>query len=162
MLSKEPLTREVNWLFVLPQFVVIALLSVICYLVMRPDSLEPPILTACVIYLIYSYGARGLLCQAQQQGIQLANREEYQQAIAKFEQSYNFFTKYKWIDRFRAFTLMSPSAISYREMALVNIAYCYARLRNAAQAQAYYRKALAEFPNSKLAQKGLQDSSGKK
>ncbi|HEX7447932.1 MAG TPA: hypothetical protein VF306_10325 [Pirellulales bacterium] len=51
---------------------------------------------------------------------------------------------------------MSSSAISYREMALCNIAFCYAQLGNGENAELYYRRTLDEFPDSGLADAALR------
>ena len=52
--------------------------------------------------------------------------------------------------------MMSASAISYREMALCNIAFCYSQLGDGQKAESYYRRALDEFPNSALAVAALR------
>lgn len=41
--------------------------------------------------------------------------------------------------------------MSYREMALVNIAFAYSQIGNGERAKAYYQHALEEFPNSSMA-----------
>ena len=52
-------------------------------------------------------------------------------------------------------TLLMPSAASYREIALLNTAFCYSQLGNVQQTRAYYERALAEFPDSSMAQVAL-------
>ena len=47
------------------------------------------------------------------------------------------------------------SWVSYREMALVNIAFCHSQTGNGDQAKQYYRKALDLFPDSGLAEAGM-------
>ena len=65
-------------------------------------------------------------------------------------------TAYKWIDRFRSIVLMSPSAVSYREMALCNVAFCYTQIGNGERAKEVYRRTLAEFPESGMAAASLR------
>lgn len=108
-------------------------------------------------YVMYSRGPRLLLTAAHRRGMRLLRAEHFEDAIAQFEQSYAFFSRHAWIDRYRALAMFSPSAISYREMALCNIAHCYDRLGNAAATEAYLRRALAEFPASGLAAQGLKE-----
>ena len=52
--------------------------------------------------------------------------------------------------------MLDSSALSYREMALVNIAYSYVQLDEKATALKYYQRALEEFPESKMAQSGIE------
>ena len=51
---------------------------------------------------------------------------------------------------------MSASAMSYREMALCNIAFCYSQIGKGMKAIEYYQRVLKEFPNSGLAQSALR------
>jgi tetratricopeptide (TPR) repeat protein len=145
-----------SWSFVLPQFLVIILLIVAIDVIVRPPYLFHSILWGCAIYLLYSFSSRFLLTRAHRRGRQLANRGQYQQAIAAFEKSYQFFSRYDWIDRYRYLTLMTPSAMSYWEMALINIGYCYLQLGKKQKAREYFQRALAQFPQSQLAKHNLR------
>ena len=107
------------------------------------------------IYLAYSFGSRYILAAAHRAGIRLSRHGRFKEAIACYEQSYDFFSRYHWIDRYRSVVLMTPSAISYREMALINIAFCHGQLGNGDAAKQYYEKALDEFPDSVMARAGL-------
>ena len=87
--------------------------------------------------------------------MQLLRIGQYPEAIARFEASYIFFTRHVWIDRYRSIVMMSPSAASYREAALINIAFCYAQIGQGAEAKNYYLRTLHEFPESGLAKAAL-------
>lgn len=76
-------------------------------------------------------------------------------AISYFQKSYDFFQRYSWLDRFGYLVLLNSSAISYREMALNNIAFSYGQAGDGENAKEYYEKTLLEFPNSTLACAGL-------
>jgi len=52
--------------------------------------------------------------------------------------------------------MMSPSAMSYREMALINIAFAYSQIGNGKRAKEYYERAQKEFPNSGMANAALK------
>jgi len=154
--SRKPVVRQINWFMVLPQLVTMAVLIGVVALVFRPEPLILSVSYGCILYLIYSYGSRGLLLKAHRQGMSLSNEGNYAAAAQQFEQSYQFLSRYPWLDRYRAFTLMSPSAISFREMALVNSAFCYSQIGDIAKTKFYYEKALAEFPNSEMAKAALR------
>jgi tetratricopeptide (TPR) repeat protein len=106
-------------------------------------------------FLIHSFGVKALLTQSQRRGMYLTRHGYFEQAIPVYKQSYAFFRKHWWIDRYRALTLLTPSAMSYREMALINIAYCYAQLGEGQQAKSTYERVLAEFPNNRMAKSTL-------
>ncbi|PJF24579.1 MAG: hypothetical protein CUN53_17125, partial [Phototrophicales bacterium] len=80
----------------------------------------------------------------------------YAEAIAAFERSADFFTRRRWLDRFRALTMLMPSHYSYHEMALANIAFCHAQLRDAARAKAAYERVLRDYPNNELVRAALK------
>jgi len=156
MRASTPTFRQISWPLVIPQMLVMAGIIAVLYAIFKPASWERPVALGAAIYLLYSYGSRTLLTRSQRQGMELARQKRYKDAIAKFEDSYRFFSQYAWIDRFRSFVLMTPSAISYREMALINIAYCYVQLKNLNKAKAYYQQTLTQFPNSERAKVSLQ------
>ena len=52
--------------------------------------------------------------------------------------------------------MMSPSAMSYREMALINIAFAYSQIGNGIKAKEYYQQTQQEFPDSGMANAALK------
>ena len=86
----------------------------------------------------------------------LARLQAFREAIDKFQRSYGFLEKYSWLDKYRFITMLDSSARSYREMALCNIAYSYVQLDDPVSALKYYERALDEFPQSEMAQSGLE------
>lgn len=140
--------RPTSWLATVPQLFVLALaIAIACFLTRSSTG----VFWGAAVYLIYSFSSRKLIPRAHCRGIRLSQRQQFEQAISAYKQSYEFFTRHGWLDRYRSITLMSPSAMSYREMALVNIAFAYGQIGNGEQAKAYYKQALEEFPNSGMA-----------
>lgn len=82
-------------------------------------------------------------------------QKQFEAAITCFENSYEFFCNKPWIDDYRSLVLVSPSRVSYREMALLNIAFCLGQLGRQAEAKEYYKRTLEEFPGSQIAHAGL-------
>lgn len=78
-------------------------------------------------------------------------RGEFDAAILRFQQSLEWFERHPWIDNRRSIVLMSCSAMSYREMALVNIAFCHSQRGDGQNARFYYEKCLERFPQNGLA-----------
>ncbi|MFD2907225.1 tetratricopeptide repeat protein [Flavobacterium ardleyense] len=116
---------------------------------------EPPLYGA-ITYLLISISLRNFVPKSHREGLKLTNEHKFENAIEKFKNSYNFFTEYNWIDKYRFVTLLSSSKMNYREMALCNIAFCYSQIGNGQKAIEYYKKTLSEFPRNNLAQAGLK------
>jgi tetratricopeptide (TPR) repeat protein len=108
------------------------------------------------LYLLYSFGSRRVLLRAHRRGMHLNSVARYEDAITAFDRSYQFFSRYPWLDRYRAITMLNSAALSYREMALCNMAYSYLQLGLGLKAKASYQRALAEFPQSALAMASLR------
>lgn len=79
----------------------------------------------------------------------------FAEAIREFEASYAFLSRYRWLDDYRCVFLMSPAAMTYREMALINIAFSYSQLGDGAKTVEYYRRTLNEFPENQMARAAL-------
>lgn len=151
MASGTPVIRQINWLAIaLHLCIFVALVYLFQFL-----QVGAPSLMAIATYLVLAYFLRFFLAKYHRYGMMLLKRNEFEAAISNFERSYEYFQQHAWLDKFRAIFLLSSSRISYKEMALVNIAYCYSQLGEGAQAKTYYERALKEFPNSDIAKAGL-------
>jgi tetratricopeptide (TPR) repeat protein len=152
MASGIPIVRQLSWLTVLPQVVALFGAMAVAFLL----NASNPALYGAAAYLAYSIGSRIVITRSHRAGVRLTKQQRFAEAIPKFQQSLAFFESQPWIDRFRSIVLMSPSAASYREMALANIAFCYGQLGDGEQSRAYYRDCLDRFPESGLATAALR------
>jgi tetratricopeptide (TPR) repeat protein len=159
MSSKPATVRQTSWLLTLPQLAVEGLLILFVYVVFRPMSWTSAVIIGLGVYLIYSFAIQELLTKSHRTGIALVRRQLFDEAIHKFEESYQFFSAHEWIDRYRSLILMTPTTMNYREMALLNIAYCYNQLGKAREARNYYERTRKEFPRNELARKALESES---
>ena len=125
MASKKPVVRQVAWLSIFPQLLFMGILLTFFGLTVRPFNLA--LLLAMLTYLIISFTLRFTIPHNHRKGILFFRAGKFEPAIDEFQKSYDFFTKHKWIDRYRYITLLSSSRISYLEMALMNIAVCCAQ-----------------------------------
>lgn len=107
-------------------------------------------------YLTLAWTLRNTLARQHRQGMALVKRGQFEAALPHFAASYDFFRRHPWVDAQRHFTLLSPSRVSYCEMALVNQAFCHAQLGWGSDARRLYEQALAQFPGSNLAQTALR------
>jgi tetratricopeptide (TPR) repeat protein len=108
------------------------------------------------LYIAYSFGSKALLARHHRSGMRLTKRGHFAEAIPHFERSLAFFEQRAWVDRWRALTMLSSARMSYREMALVNVAFCHAQVGDGRRAESAYREALARFPDSVMAGAALR------
>ena len=152
MPASIPTVKEIAWLSLVPQLAVMALLIATGFLLFgKPDGL----LFGVGAYLVLSQLLRRVLPAAHRRGIRELRRGDLEQAIKSFEESYDFFSRHRWIDRFRYLTMLSSSAYSFREMAMCNVAFLHGQLGRPADSLAWYRRALQEFPTCSLARTAL-------
>ena len=111
---------------------------------------------ATVLYLLYFLIGRFIVPRSHRKGIRLVKENKFKDEIIKFEASYKFFSKYQIVDKFRHLILGTSGSISFREMALCNIAYCFYTIGDLNNSQISYQKALEEFPKSDFAIFGLE------
>jgi tetratricopeptide (TPR) repeat protein len=148
--------RRIAWSYTIPHLLLMLGLILLLWKVQFPDKFDLALLYGALGYLAYSFGSKAILLRNHHRGINLSNLGLFRDAIPEFQSSYSFLSRFSWLDKFRFLTMLDSSAIPYREMALCNIAYAYIRLDEKAKAQEYYRKALAEFPDSEMAKSGLE------
>lgn len=154
MSSGKPVVRQIAWRSFIPQLLVYAVLCVLFLTFIKPELRA--IEFAIISYLVISVILKTAIPRSHRKGIALYKTGKYEHAIAEFEKSYVFFTKNAWIDKYRFITMLSSSRISYREMALLNIAFCYSQIGDGKNAKAYYLKVLDEFPDSAMAKSSLK------
>lgn len=155
MSAEQPVVRKTAWAYVVPQVILLFLLTLSFWKTLLAPSLSMAGAYGAVVYLLYSFGSKALLLRDHREGIHLSNLQAFREAIDKFQRSYAFLEKHPWLDKYRFITMLDSSALSYREMALVNIAYSHVQLDEKATALKYYQRALQEFPESEMAQSGI-------
>jgi len=148
MASGVPIVRQIAWLALLPQMALLAIFAIVGGVLAR-DPIGA--LVGISMYVGYSLIARVAIARHHRRGMRHVKQRRYADALTAFEESYAFLSRHIWIDRYRSITLLSASAISYREMALLNIAFCHSQLGRGTEAKDYYRRTLAEFPESGMA-----------
>ncbi len=155
MTSKLPVVRQIDWRLVPLQLAAGATCIALTHLVLGPGNIARSLTIGSGIYLLYSMGSRAIITAPHRRGVQLAACERFAEAIAQYERSYRFFCAYPWVDKFRGVVLMSPSALPFREMALLNMGFCYAQLGDAAKSKECYQAAQQVSPDSAIAKAAL-------
>lgn len=151
MSSRIPIVRQIAWISLIPQVLFLGILILIYYLFRIQDC----VLCGVVTYLLLSMLLKLVIARDQRRGMRYLKSGMFEDAIEYFEKSYAFFSKYGWVDKYRFITLLSSSRISFKEMALVNIGYCYVHMDNRSKAGLCYQKTLVEFPDSEIAKSAL-------
>lgn len=152
MASKSPIVKQIAWLSLIPQLVIIVCVIAFARLL----GFRNFVLAGAIIYLAVSFALRFGIPFHHRKGVAFFKKGLFKEAIPFFEKSYAFFRRNEWIDKYRYIILLSSSRISYTEMALLNIAYCYGQSGDGKKSVEYYEKTLSEFPNSEMAKASLR------
>ena len=155
MKANIPVVRYTSWPMVIPQLITMALFTGISVLLLWNPLQLLSVSLGLFAYLLFAFALRHFLTYDHRQGMVLVKREDYQRAITMFEKSFRFFSDHAWIDRYRAWTIQSPSGYTFREIALTNIGFCHLQLGDIAQAKAVYTRVLDEYPGNALARSTL-------
>ena len=151
MASNVPTIRQLSWLSFFPQFIFIGLIIYLYHLA----NFEEPFIFGALTYSLLAFGLRKLIAKNHRQGMSLVKQQKFADALPYFEKSVEYFSKNNWVDKYRFLTLLSSSKMTYKEMGLCNIAFCYSQTGNGQKAKEYYQQALNEFPENGLALAGL-------
>lgn len=106
-------------------------------------------------YVLLSWGLRFWFTRKHRSGMNHVREGKWEIAIPYFQQSLDYFTENRWMDKYRSIVLLTPSAMSYREMAMVNIAFCLGQLGQGRASREAYERALKEYPGSVIASTAL-------
>lgn len=153
-MKSVPVVRQYAWAAVVPQLLILSLI-VLLLSALTHLRLSTVIAMGVALYFLSMSIIRSIVARAHKAGMRNVRKGDFAGAILCFEESYTFFSRHDWVDRLRFLVLGSSSRASYREMALVNIAFCYAQNGEGRMSRIYYERAAKEFPESTLAVAGL-------
>lgn len=152
MASSHPIVRQAKWVFVIPQVIMLILFNYIYYLIGIADFFIFGVIT----YLFLSYTTRTIIPRHHRKGISFVKKGLFDKAVDEFKQSYEFFSRHKWLDKYRYIFLFSSSRVSYLEMAMLNMAFCYGQLGDGPKSKEFYQEVINQFPGSKMAESALK------
>jgi tetratricopeptide (TPR) repeat protein len=155
MASKVPVVKQVAWASLIPHLGVLTILCLASYWGGVVD-VRRALLTGLGLYWLLVIAIKMLGATDHRKGMRLVRQEKFLEAIPHFDASYLHFTKKAWVDKYRYLTMLSSSAMCYREMALCNIAFCYGQSGNGAKALQYYTQVLQEYPDNGLARAAMR------
>ena len=152
MASTQPIVRQIKYISLLPQLLVYAFLIFIYYLL----GVEDPLFFGIITYLVISFSIRNIIPIHHRRGVRFYKNKEYEKAIVEFQKSYIFFENHRWIDTYRFIVLLSSSRVSYIEMSLINMAFCYGQTGNGLKSKELYERTLSDYPDSQMAKTALK------
>lgn len=152
MASKVPVIRAISFVSFLPHFVVV----VCSILFWKWMGFESYLFLGPLTYLTISQLVSRGVPSDHRKGMQNVRAEAFEEAIPYFESSHAYFSKNTWIDDYRFITMLSHSKMSYREMALVNIAFCHTQIGRTQEAKEMYEDILVAYPDNTIAKTALR------
>ncbi len=154
MASSRAFVRQTAWISIIPQSIVLT--TIIGGLLLIGASIKMAFVFGPLIYLTLSRLLKSLIPRNHRKGIQYIKESQYDLALVEFQKSFSYFSKHLWIDKYRYLVLLSSNRASFREMALINIAYCYGQLGDGERVVETYKKALELFPDSVIVRDGVK------
>ena len=142
-----PMVRQVSAIRSLIAAAIVAGAALASYFLLGPG-------TSMVFFLallLYALASRELFFRHHRRGIRFLRANHWEAAIAEFEASLADLEKHPWKDRLRSILALSLSAMMYREMAILNLAFAFGQTGNREQARRYYEQCLKEYPNNGIA-----------
>lgn len=137
-------------------FLIFSLVAFSWVLLGRDGFLVEFILLGIALYLALLFGSRALLTRHHRKGIRQVKKGRLTEAILHFEANLRFFTDHPLLDRWRAVVIFSASALSYRDLALCNLAYCHGQLGDKERMKHFYQQAIALNPENPFAASSLR------
>ncbi len=150
-----PVIRQLHLPSLLPQAVVITVLTFIIHVSAPHTHWSHAVFFAALMYLASCRILRATLTRHQIAGMIACRANRFDDAIRQFQASYEFFSTHRTLDSLRAWIFGVASANPYRIIALCNMAFCYGQMGNGHKAAALYEQALTEAPDCTLAKVSL-------
>ncbi len=157
-----PLVRKTGIEQIIPTVSVVLLLSLAIYFLRLTTDYSIIVFISCLILTAYKLVVRYTITNNLIKGLRLTKDREFKEAIGLFEQVYDYFDKHPFLDKYRSLILLSTSSYSYKELALLNIAFCYTQLGDKTNATKYYNECLKLNPNNGPAKTSLTQLKRKK
>ena len=147
MSSNVPTVQSISWPSFLTVFaIVIAFLFGYEYIA-KTDDIFNGVMIFCVIALVL----RITIPRGHRKGMNALKQNDFESANAYFKDSVDYFTRNRWVDKYRVITVLSSSKMCFREMGLCNIAFCYSQTGQAEKAKVLYEEILEEYPDNGIA-----------
>jgi hypothetical protein len=122
-----PIQRRIAWSSLGAHLPILAFLMGAMYWVVGVRPWRTTIMAGAAVYLLWSRLSKAIVLRHHRAGLRLTRTGLFDEAEAAFLKSFDCLTRYSWVDRYRFFLLLDSSAVSYREMALVNAGYVQLR-----------------------------------
>jgi len=156
MKQNVPLIRNVNYpAFFLQLVVIAAIIGGFAWLFWAVLGIWSTLLGLAVL-LIYVKGVQWVFMRYHRAGMKLMQAGKYDEALVPLQHALEFYNEHPQLDRLRHVLLVSASAFSFREVALMNIAYCFGQMGDKEKMVKHYERLAIEYPNNVTAQNTLR------
>ena len=147
MKQEVPITKSISIFFAIILIGMLVLFIAGFYF----SGSDEPVVWGAMIYLMCSFLLRYTVPRHHRKGMSFIKQGRYEEAMASFEKSFVYFSRHAWVDTFRVITAFSSSKLSFREIAMVNKAFCLVCLDHKEEARRVYEQCLAEYPKNHIA-----------
>ena len=152
---KTPIIRAIERPRIIPSLVAIGLVSFAFKTLAQLNDWALSFLLGYLFITAYRFLVRFTLTKYHAKGIRMMKAGRFHEAIDAFQESFGFFDKYSFLDRWRSFVFLMPGKYDYKEMALLNLGYIYGQIGEGHSAEEVYKKCLDLYPNNGIAESAL-------
>ncbi len=149
--NRMPIYKSISFIRLIPQ----AFILILIYEIFRNIEVPNYTILSIVAFIMLSIYLKIIIPRSHRKGIFFIKKNNYASALLCFHLSYQFFHRYEWLDKYRSLFLLSASKLSYKEMALANMGFCYLRMDKKKDARKIYQRLLTEFPHNQQAKEAL-------
>ncbi len=144
-MKQEKTIRPRNWFY--ECLVAAELIIIVGIWRLFSHSWQAAFIRGGLTYLLLAWTLRLVLQRHHRKGMKLLRGKQYEDAAKAFRESFDFFAKHPWIDKYCFITMFSSNAIPYQQMALNNMGVCYLHMGENAKALDAFKKLLKMNPN---------------
>jgi hypothetical protein len=137
----------IGWLAIPMQIVIVAVLSILYSLLGSSN----PIVLGLITYIIAAIVLRIWMTRHLRRGDRLVRLGRYTEGAFAYQDGYELFNRYPWLDEFRLAFMLTHGRFCYREIALINEAHCRLWNDEVESAVSLYLRTTEEFPSNTIA-----------
>jgi tetratricopeptide (TPR) repeat protein len=155
MKQQVPLVRNINYpVFFLQLLLVTA--TIVGFVWLFWPEWGTGSLVGLIVLVVYVKGMQWYLMRYHQAALKLIRAGKFDEALVPLQKALEFYTEHPGLDRWRHVLMATASRFSLREVAMMNIAYCFGQIGDKEKMIKHYERLASEYPDNMAAQNTLR------
>lgn len=153
MKRNVPIYNPISWKSTIPNLIMLGLYTLMYWIV----GVQKAYMFGVGTWIMISMLIRPYFFERKlKSGLRLVQQEKFNEAIPLFKDFLDYFKRYRFLDRWRFYILLSANKFTYEEIGLMNIALCYSQIGELEKASEIYQSALKINPDNEVAKTYLR------